>query len=228
MKFNAKQLQKKIQAEFSNLDLLEQALTHRSIGHKNNERLEYLGDAILGFVIADEIYSKFPTADEGVMSRLRAHLVNQTSLAEIATQLELSDELILGQGEMKSGGKHRASILSDVLEAIMGAMYKDSGIDPTREWILRVFKDKLKGLSLDTAIKDPKTQLQEYLQARNLKIPTYTVLSTTGADHNQLFTVECFVSQAGTPLSAKAGTRKKAEQKAADKVFNVLTNTSPP
>jgi len=225
VKFNAKQLQKKIQAKFSNLALLEQALTHRSIGHKNNERLEYLGDAILGFVIADEIYSKFPTADEGVMSRLRAHLVNQTSLAEIATQLELGDELILGQGEMKSGGKHRASILSDALEAIMGAMYKDLGLVPTKEWILRVFQDKLNSLSVETAIKDSKTQLQEYLQARNLKIPTYTVLSTTGADHNQLFTVECFVSRAGSALSAKAGTRKKAEQKAAEKVLKILTQT---
>jgi len=121
-------LQKKINANFKDLSLLEQALTHRSIGQNNNERLEFLGDAILGFVIADEIYQKFPEADEGIMSRLRARLVNKESLAAVALELDLSDELILGQGEMKSGGKHRSSILSDAVEAIIGALYKDKGL----------------------------------------------------------------------------------------------------
>ncbi|MGB2009759.1 MAG: ribonuclease III, partial [Cycloclasticus pugetii] len=185
LSFDASRLQKKINTIFDDHALLEQALTHRSISKNNNERLEFLGDAILGFIIADAIYEKFPAADEGVMSRLRAHLVNGESLANIAKMLQLSDELVLGPGEMKSGGKHRASILSDAVEALIGAMYKDKGLNETRSWVLTVFKTQLDSLSLDTASKDPKTQLQEYLQARGIAVPRYNVISTTGLDHNQ-------------------------------------------
>jgi ribonuclease-3 len=214
-------LQKKINAKFNDHSLLEQALTHRSVGHNNNERLEFLGDAILGFVIADEIYTRFPQADEGVMSRLRAHVVNGASLADVAKRLNLSDELILGQGEMKSGGKHRASILSDAVEAIIGAIYKDKGLEDARSWVLAIFNNQLDTLTLDTATKDPKTQLQEYLQARGISVPKYTVISTTGLDHNQLFKIECSVEGIQT-MSSTANSRKKAEQKSAEKALKIL------
>ncbi|ATI03284.1 MAG: ribonuclease III [Cycloclasticus pugetii] len=222
LSFDASRLQKKINTIFDDHALLEQALTHRSISKNNNERLEFLGDAILGFIIADAIYEKFPAADEGVMSRLRAHLVNGESLANIAKMLQLSDELVLGPGEMKSGGKHRASILSDAVEALIGAMYKDKGLNETRSWVLTIFKTQLDSLSLDTASKDPKTQLQEYLQARGIAVPRYNVISTTGLDHNQQFKVECQVDGVEEVVCATASSRKKAEQKAASKILEGL------
>jgi ribonuclease III len=222
LSFDASRLQKKINTIFDDHALLEQALTHRSISKNNNERLEFLGDAILGFIIADAIYEKFPAADEGVMSRLRAHLVNGESLANIAKMLQLSDELVLGPGEMKSGGKHRASILSDAVEALIGAMYKDKGLNETRSWVLTIFKTKLDSLNLDTASKDPKTQLQEYLQARGIAVPRYNVISTTGLDHNQQFKVECQVDGVEEVVCATASSRKKAEQKAASKILEGL------
>jgi len=211
LNFDVNRLQKKINTNFKNQELLELALTHRSIGQNNNERLEFLGDSILGFIIADEIYMRFPTAEEGVMSRMRAHLVNGRVLAEISKDMGLSDELILGQGEKKSGGKNRASILSDALEAIIGAMYKDAGLGETKKWILSVFKDRLDALSLDAAEKDPKTRLQEYLQSRGRNVPEYTVTSTSGADHNQLFTVACQVDSLNEVIRDSSSTRKKDE-----------------
>jgi len=222
LSFDIKRLQKKIDAKFDDHALLEQALTHRSIGRSNNERLEFLGDSILGFVVADEIYTRFPDVDEGIMSRLRAHLVNRDSLAAIAKKLKLSDELVLGQGEMKSGGKHRASILSDAVEALIGAIYKDKGLDEAKCWVLDIFKEQLDSLTLDTATKDPKTQLQEYLQARGIAVPKYTVISTTGLDHNQHFKVECQVESVDESVYATASSRKKAEQKAALKILEGL------
>jgi len=224
LSFDLNRLQKKINARFNDQALLEQALTHRSIGQSNNERLEFLGDAILGFIVADAIYMKFPTADEGIMSRLRANVVNGETLASIAQELNLSDELVLGQGEMKSGGKHRASILADAVEAIIGAMYKDQGLTNTTDWVLQVFGSKLDALSIDLATKDPKTQLQEYLQARGVTVPKYSVISTTGLDHDQLFTIECQVANMPNKVTAKASSRKKAEQKAAAQILKVLLN----
>lgn len=223
MSFNIDTLQKKIDIQFENIDLLEQALTHRSIGHQNNERLEFLGDAVLGFVIAGEIYSQYPTADEGVLSRMRASLVNQDALATIAKSLGLSDELILGAGERKSGGKNRASILSDALEAIVGAIYIDQGVERAQHWVLQVFKEPITNVSIQKAkLKDPKSRLQEYLQGKNEDVPIYTVLSTTGHDHNQLFTVQCQINMLNEAFVAKASTRKKAEQKAALKALEQL------
>lgn len=222
MSFDANRLQKKIKATFKDHALLEQALTHRSIGQNNNERLEFLGDSILGFIVADEIYKRFPTVDEGIMSRLRAHLVNRDSLANIAKKLNLSDELVLGPGEMKSGGKHRASILSDAVEAIIGAIYKDKGLTEATSWVLAVFKEQLDFLSLETATKDPKTQLQEYLQGRGVAVPKYTVISTTGLDHDQQFKIECEVACLNEIVHATASSRKKAEQKAASKILESL------
>lgn len=224
LSFDANRLQKKINAKFNDHALLEQALTHRSIGQRNNERLEFLGDAILGFIVADEIYTRFPEVDEGVMSRLRAHLVNRDSLAEMAKKLKLSDELVLGQGEMKSGGKHRVSILSDAVEALIGAMYKDKGLGEATTWVLEIFKDQLDALTLGTAIKDPKTQLQEHLQARGIAVPVYRVVSTTGSDHDQQFKVECKVECVNEVVHGMASSRKKAEQKAASKILESLLN----
>jgi len=222
LSFNLNRLQKKINTTFDNPALLEQALTHRSIGQNNNERLEFLGDSILGFVMADEIYMRFPEVDEGIMSRLRAHLVNRDALAEVAKTLTLSDELVLGQGEMKSGGKHRSSILSDAVEAIIGAIYKDKGFTESRAWVLSTFSEQLASLTINTASKDPKTQLQEYLQARGVTVPTYTVVSTTGLDHNQLFKVECRVEGIVDVICSTASSRKKAEQKSASKILEIL------
>ncbi|MBL4743394.1 MAG: ribonuclease III [Cycloclasticus sp.] len=224
MSFDAQRLQKKINATFSDHALLEQALTHCSIGPSNNERLEFLGDSILGFVIADEIYTRFPDVDEGIMSRLRAHLVNRDSLADIAKELKLSDELILGQGEMKSGGKHRSSILSDAVEALIGAIYKDQGLSKAKTWVLNVFDKQLSSLTLETATKDPKTQLQEHLQARGIEVPKYTIVSTKGSDHDQQFKVQCEIKGMDEVFYSTASSKKKAEQKAAAKVLEGLKN----
>lgn len=222
MSFNLIRVQKKLNIIFNDPKLLEQALTHRSIGNKNNERLEFLGDSILGFVIADKIYDKFPQADEGIMSRLRANLVNKHSLAELSEELNLGEELILGPGELKSGGRNRKSILSDALEAIIGSIYKDSDFQTSCDWVATRFANKLEQLSADAAIKDPKTRLQEFLQSRSRKVPEYTVKSTTGLDHNQLFTVECQIEGLSKPYAASASSRKKAEQKAAEKILEAL------
>lgn len=222
MSFDLNRLQKKLGVEFHQPAVLEQALTHRSIGHDNNERLEFLGDSVLGFVVAEKLYEHFPDADEGVLSRLRASLVNGETLAELATTLNVGEELVLGQGEMKSGGRHRKSILSDALEAIIGALYLDKGFNETRTWLLSLLKDKLDVLTIETAQKDPKTRLQEYLQSRGHAVPDYKVLSTTGSDHDQLFEVECNVTGINKPLLAKANSRKKAEQKTALKALKLL------
>ncbi|ORU92771.1 MAG: ribonuclease III [Cycloclasticus sp. symbiont of Poecilosclerida sp. N] len=222
MSFDLHRLQNKIKAQFDSEALLEQAVTHRSVGKNNNERLEFLGDSILGFIIADELHTRFPEADEGVMSRLKAHLVNKEALAEIGKDLNLSDELVLGPGEMKSGGKHRASILSDAVEALIGAMYLDKGLDAARAWVFVVLKKRLSSLTLETASKDPKTQLQEYLQARGVKVPKYTIASITGLAHNQQFKVECDVFGVDEKVYSVASSRKKAEQMSAAKILNIL------
>ena len=166
--------------EFSDRTLIEQALTHRSVGGVNNERLEFLGDAILGFVIADELYHRFSSASEGQLSRLRSSLVKGETLADIARQFDLGDYLILGPGELRSGGQSRASILSDGLEAILAAIYLDSGYAATRRVILDVFTPRLENLDLKAQQKDPKTRLQELLQARKIPLPGYDVIETSG------------------------------------------------
>jgi len=222
LSFNLERLQKKLGVKFDKPSLLEQALTHRSIGNSNNERLEFLGDSILGFVVADKIYQKFPEADEGIMSRLRANIVNGDSLADVATSLRLGEELLLGPGELKSGGRNRPSILSDAVEAIIGAIYKDDSLLAAQAWIEKHFANKLNALSTQAAIKDPKTRLQEYLQSRGEQVPDYKLMSTTGLDHNQLFTVECCVAIINQTFTASASSRKKAEQKSAHKVLEKL------
>jgi ribonuclease-3 len=209
-------LSKKLGLNFNQHEWFVLALTHRSMGAKNNERLEFLGDSILGFVIAEALFDKFPQAPEGVLSRLRASLVNQESLADLARKHKLGDYLILGSGELKSGGYRRASILSDAVEAIMGAIIKDQGIENCKVWILDLFSERLDALRLDNWQKDPKTRLQEYLQARQLDIPHYTLISQDGLPHEQTFKVECSISLFDKKLVGSGVSRKKAEQHAAE------------
>lgn len=198
------------------------ALTHRSFSAKNNERLEFLGDSILGFVIAEQLYERFPTAPEGVLSRLRANLVNQSSLAELARQHQMGHYLLLGSGELKSGGFRRDSILSDALEAVIAALFIDQGIAACQRWITQLFAEKLQNLSLDNWQKDPKTQLQELMQAKKLDLPEYELITMSGLAHEQTFQVRCTV-----PLIKKAAigmgiSRKKAEQAAAEQMLQFL------
>ena len=207
---------------FSRPELIRRALTHRSAHADNNERLEFLGDAVLGFVIAECLFERFTQADEGVLSRLRATLVNQTSLANIARQLQLGDYLILGSGELKSGGYRRDSILSDAMEALIGALLLDQGMEACREWILRLFSEQIDGLSLRDWKKDPKTRLQESMQARGLQLPAYTLRSVVGQPHDQSFVVECQVSLTDEVCEGQGSSRKRAEQAAAEKMLAKL------
>jgi ribonuclease III len=216
-------LARKLGLQFNDCGLLKRALTHRSAEHNNNERLEFLGDSVLGFVIAETLYENFPDADEGVLSRLRANLVNQSALAELARQLNLGDYLILGSGELKSGGYRRDSILSDALEAIIGALLKDQGVQACREWILRLFGDAIAGLSMDNWKKDPKTRLQEVMQSQGLELPIYLLLSMEGKAHSQHFKVECRVPLMREPSQGEGSSRKKAEQAAAEQMLAKLT-----
>lgn len=215
-------LAQKLGLFFSDPSLFAMALTHRSMGARNNERLEYLGDSVLGFVIAQKLYELFPEAGEGALSRLRASLVNQNSLAELARQHNIGDYLILGSGELKSGGFRRDSILSDALEAIMGALLKDQGIDACQRWILQLFTEKLAALKVDDWTKDPKTRLQELMQASRKPLPVYELVGMSGADHAQTFEVKCSVAVTQETCSGVGISRKKAEQAAAENMLNLL------
>lgn len=212
-------LAKKLSLTFEQPQLFLMALTHRSMGARNNERLEYLGDSVLGFVIAQKLYELFSGASEGDLSRLRASLVNQTSLAELAREHEIGDYLILGSGELKSGGYRRDSILSDALEAIIGALLMDQGIKVCQEWILNLFAAKLAGLDLNKTQKDPKTQLQELMQAKKIELPVYELVKMTGAAHEQTFNVKCMTILDDNLCIGTGVSRKRAEQAAAEKML---------
>ena len=186
MSHSTKKLSKRLGYQFSREELLEIALTHRSVGTPNNERLEYLGDSVLNFMIADALYHRFDEASEGKLSRLRANLVNGETLAGIARILHLGDFLHLGPGELKSGGFSRDSILAGAMEAIIGAVYLDGGFKKSHELVMRIYHDTLEELSLDIPLKDPKTRLQEFLQAQKLPLPSYNVLTITGRDDSQM------------------------------------------
>ena len=209
-------LARKLGLSFNDPQLFTAALTHRSAHAKNNERLEFLGDSILGFVIAQKLYDLFPQASEGILSRLRASLVNQSSLADLAREHNLGEYLFLGSGELKSGGFRRDSILSDALEAIMGALYKDQGIEACKSWIEILFSDKLNSLSLDNWQKDPKTQLQEMMQSKKQDLPEYTLVTMSGLAHEQTFKVRCRISNMDFTCIGAGISRKKAEQAAAE------------
>lgn len=202
--------------DFNDPQRLQIALTHRSFSGQNNyERLEFLGDSIVNFVIADALYHQFPGATEGQLSRLRARLVQGKTLAEISREFDLGHYLQMGSGELKSGGFRRDSILADVFEAIVGAIYEDSGFDACRERILIWFQSRLHNLSLNDTGKDPKSILQEFLQGRKMELPLYEVVCLGGEAHDQTFTVSCRVKGTELTSQGRGESRRKAEQIAA-------------
>lgn len=219
-------LRKKLGLNFTDHELFVTALTHRSASAHNNERLEFLGDSILGFIIAQQLYDRFPNASEGELSRLRASLVNETTLAGLARHYQLGNALVLGSGELKSGGFRRDSILSDALEALIGALFKDQGITACQQWVERLFAEKLDGLSLSNWQKDPKTQLQELMQAQKLDLPEYTLITMTGPSHEQTFKVQCSVALTDQPCIGVGISRKKAEQSAAEQMLALLNRSA--
>lgn len=212
-------LQKKIGYQFANVDYLTQALTHRSAATKNNERLEFLGDSILNFTIAKALFEKFPKSDEGELTRMRAALVKEHTLAVIARQFDLGEYLKLGAGEMKSGGHRRESTLSDCVEAIIAAIFLDNGMDKAMERVNEWYKELLAEIQPGEAQKDPKTRLQEYLQSRKQPLPEYEVVDIKGEAHNQTFKVSCKVSNLDEEIIGIGTSRRKAEQSAAEQVI---------
>jgi ribonuclease-3 len=206
--------------EFTDRTLLQQALTHRSAGSQNNERLEFLGDAVLGSVIAEDLYLRYPQASEGELSRLRSILVRRESLTGIARTLDIGKYLALGAGERRSGGHHRDSILSDAVEALLGAVYLDSDFGTCRACVLALFGEKLTSLSEVAFLKDAKTRLQEYLQSRHKDLPEYTVACVSGKAHAQSFRVTCTLGDTDVPAtSGSGGSRRHAEQQAAERML---------
>lgn len=222
MSDSLQQLATKLSYRFRDPQLLWQALTHRSSGGKNNERLEFLGDALLNTVISSELFKRHTEFDEGALTRLRASLVNQEALAAVANDIELGESLRLGPGELKSGGQRRSSILADALEALLGAVYIDNGFDSVRLVVLHLFDNRLSNLVSSEVLKDSKTQLQEALQARILPLPVYTVETMSGQAHQQVFEVSCSVESLGISARGMAGSRRAAEQEAARCVLELL------
>lgn len=216
------QLQAKLNYQFSNESLLVRALTHRSHGQTNNERLEFLGDSILNFTIASMLFNHLKQEDEGDLSRVRASLVNQQTLAELAGELGLSQVLRLGEGELKSGGFRRPSILADAVEAIFGAIYLDADIHTAQNVIYRLYEPLIKTVDFKTAGKDNKTLLQELLQAKRLALPKYVVVDTRGAAHDQEFLVECRIEDLAIVTDAIGSNRRQAEQSAAAKALDLV------
>lgn len=195
--------------------MLNQALSHRSVGRINNERLEFLGDAVLDYVISEDLYRRFPEADEGQLSRLRVALVKGSALAPLARELGIGEYLHLGAGELHGGGRHRDSILADTLEAVLGAIVLDRGLEICRKAILLVFSQRLKDLRPESALKDPKTRLQEYLQGRRRPLPEYALLHTRGEEHAREFFVSCVLSDNDARSEGHGVSRRAAEQAAA-------------
>lgn len=219
---NINRLQSRLGYQFSNSALLEKALTHRSVGSLNNERLEFLGDSILGFVVAEALYHQFNTVAEGQLSRMRSQLVKGDTLAEIAREFELGDCLNLGEGELKSGGFRRASILADAVEAIIGAIYLDSDLDTCKACVKSWLGERLTTIEPATTTKDNKTLLQEYLQGKRLPLPEYAVVETKGPLHDQVFVVHCKVQPLNQPIVGEGSNRRKAEQQAAAFAMELL------
>ena len=213
----------KIEYSFQDHALLKLALSHCSSGQDNNERLEFLGDSILGFFIAEELYRRFPAGQEGQLSRIRADLVQRSTLAGIARELEIGASLNLGSGELKSGGADRDSILADALEALISAIYLDAGLETCRTTLLGWFETRLNNLDLDKQTKDAKTRLQEHLQAIKAGLPEYDVLDVAGKDHQQTFAVLCRVGLLPEPVTGYGSTRREAEQEAANAVLKALS-----
>lgn len=215
-------LQQHIGYRFSRPELLAQALTHRSHGTPHNERLEFLGDSVLNCVIAAHLFERFAGLPEGDLSRLRAQLVRQDALHQLAQALSLGEYLRLGEGELKSGGFARPSILADAFEAMIGAIFLDSGFPAAREAVLRLYRPVLARLDPGTLGKDPKTLLQELLQARKIALPQYSVVATHGAAHSQSFQVECRIPELSVRTLGNGSSRRIAEQEAASRAFQQI------
>jgi ribonuclease-3 len=216
-------IERKLGYQFRDESLLAQALTHRSHSTPNNERLEFLGDSVLNCVIAHLLFERFSDLAEGDLSRVRANLVNQQSLYDIATGLELGQHVKLGQGELQSGGSQRPSILADALEAIFGAVFLDAGFEAAAGVISRSFESVIATLDPTAVAKDPKTRLQELLQGNRMSLPMYSVVSVSGAAHEQSFRVECLVAAMGIQTFGEGPSRRAAEQDAAQQAFDIAT-----
>ncbi len=215
-------LTQRINYTFANNDYLQTALTHRSAQGNNNERMEFLGDAILSYLISIELYRCFPQAKEGELSRLRASLVKGETLGEIASEIKLGDFLVMGSGELKSGGYRRSSTLADALEALIGAVYLDGGLDAASQLIQLLFSSRLTVCDPAKAQKDPKTRLQEYLQSHGQALPDYEVTATQGQAHNQTFQVACRIEGIQKVVYGDGSSRRKAEQMAAEAALELL------
>jgi len=215
-------LQRKLGYTFQQQELLLLALTHRSASSKHNERLEFLGDSILSFIIANALYKRFPYIDEGDMSRMRATLVRGHTLAEMAREFDLGECMRLGPGELKSGGSCRESILADTVEALIGGVFLDSDMQRVERLILDWYRRRLEEISPGDKQKDPKTRLQELLQGRHLPLPSYLVVQVRGEAHDQEFTIHCQVSRLNEPVVGIGSSRRKAEQAAAEKTLKKL------
>jgi ribonuclease III len=217
-------LQKNFSYEFNDIELLKQSLTHRSVGKNNNERLEFLGDSVLGCVISEELYKRYPLIDEGQLSRLRSHLVRGQTLANLAKTLNISESLTLGHGELKSGGFRRESILADAFEAILGAIFLDSDYLTVKKIILSLFNDLINQAKPEDSLKDFKTQLQELLQKKGCSLPSYELIQTKGKDHNAIFYVSCSVTELKLKAEKNAKSIKRAEQACAQSILEEILN----
>ena len=209
---------------FVNAGLLQQALTHRSYGAPHNERLEFLGDGVLNCIVAAALFERFPQLPEGDLSRLRASLVNQQSLFETAQRIDLGARLLLGEGEIRSGGAQRPSIVADALEALIGAVFLDGGFDAARTVVLGLFEPALTIANPHSVSKDAKTLLQEFLQARRYPLPSYAVIATAGQAHEQSFRVECSIPELNIRTQGEGSTRRNAEQVAARRAYELGSN----
>jgi ribonuclease-3 len=221
-------LQQRLQHQFVDASLLKRALTHRSFSSDHNERLEFLGDSVLGVVVADMLYRRLQKLPEGDLSRVRANLVKQDTLHQLALSLGLSDVLLLGEGEMRSGGQKRPSILADALEAVIGAVYLDAGFAAAQALVQRLYQAVQINPEMDAIGKDPKTELQEWLQGRRMKLPSYRVVATLGAAHKQSFDVECEIPELNRAERGIGGSRRAAEQAAATAMLEILKATVNP
>ena len=210
--------------DFNDNSLLDLALTHRSHSKDNNERLEFLGDAVLDLILSDTLYRGYSLMDEGNLSRMRASIVNEKSLSLVASQLLINEHLILGPGEMTSGGSQRDSILANTLEAILGAVFVDGGYDSVENIVLKIFKDNINSIDPESDYKDSKSQLQELLQQQQKDLPQYQLIETTGDKHDQEFLIECVIDNGNIITTATAKNIKTAEQKAASKALKKLIN----
>ena len=220
-------LLERLKVSFANIGLLELALTHRSFGAEHNERLEFLGDTVLNLAVSRMLYVALPNMPEGDLSRVRANLVKQDTLFRLALDLQLSTLIRLGEGEMKSGGQKRPSILADVLEALIGAVFLDAGYEVAEALVFRLFEPIENNPGMQAASKDPKTELQEWLQAKRFKLPIYRVVGTLGAAHQQTFDVECEVPELALIERGIGGSRRAAEQVAAQAMLQAIQEMKP-